>query len=83
MRGQACVILDGETRNAYKVLVENPKGKRPLRRPRCKLEDNIKINFRERNDGVVWTGLTWRTVDDSCENGNEPLGCIDGRDILE
>ena len=35
------------SRNAYKVLVGKPEGKRPLGRPRRRLEDNIKIDFRE------------------------------------
>jgi hypothetical protein len=31
-----------EMRNAYKFLVEKPEGKRPLERPRCRWEDNIR-----------------------------------------
>jgi hypothetical protein len=34
-------------RNAYTVLVRKPEGKSPLRRPRRRLVDNIKIYFRE------------------------------------
>ena len=34
-------------RNAYKVLVEKPESKRPLGRPRCRWEDNIKMDLRE------------------------------------
>jgi hypothetical protein len=33
----------GEGRGAYRVLVGRPEGKRPLRRPRCRWEDNIKM----------------------------------------
>jgi hypothetical protein len=33
--------------NAYKVLVGNPEGKRPLGGPRRRWEDNIKIDLRE------------------------------------
>jgi len=29
------VTCTGEMRNAYKILVRKPEGKRPLRRPRC------------------------------------------------
>jgi hypothetical protein len=29
----------GEMRNAYKILVEKPEGKRPLRRPRHRRKD--------------------------------------------
>jgi len=34
MRWVRHVACMGEMRNVYKILVENPKGKRPLRRPR-------------------------------------------------
>jgi hypothetical protein len=33
----------GEGRGVYRVLVGKPEGKRPLWRPRCRWEDNIKI----------------------------------------
>jgi hypothetical protein len=36
-----------ETRNAYRILVGKPEGKRPLGRPTHKWMDNIKIDFRE------------------------------------
>jgi hypothetical protein len=43
----------GETRNAYRILVGKPEGKRPLGRPRCRWVDNIKMDFREiGRDGV-------------------------------
>jgi hypothetical protein len=32
-------------RNAYRILVGRPEVKRPLRRPRHKWKDNIKIGF--------------------------------------
>jgi hypothetical protein len=37
----------GEKRHAYRMLVGNPVGKRPLGRPRRRWVDNIKINLRE------------------------------------
>jgi hypothetical protein len=37
----------GEMRNAYKVLVGIPEGKRPLGRPRHGWEENIKMDLRE------------------------------------
>ncbi|KAJ4441688.1 hypothetical protein ANN_11546 [Periplaneta americana] len=37
----------GESRNAYRVLVGRPEGKRPLKRPRRRWEDNIKMDLRE------------------------------------
>jgi hypothetical protein len=36
-----------EKRNAYRRLVGNPEGKRPLKRPRRRGVDNIKIDLRE------------------------------------
>jgi hypothetical protein len=37
----------GERRGVYRVVVGNPEGKRPLGRPRCRWEDNIKMNLRK------------------------------------
>jgi hypothetical protein len=34
-----------EKRNAYRVLVGNPEGERPLGRPRSKCEDNVKMDL--------------------------------------
>jgi hypothetical protein len=45
----------GETRNAYRILVGKPEGKRPLGRPRRSWVDNIKIDLRE--IGWDWYGL--------------------------
>jgi hypothetical protein len=48
----------GERRCVYRVLVGKPKGKRPLRRPRRRWNDNIKMNLKEVGYGI-WTGLIW------------------------
>jgi hypothetical protein len=45
----------GERRNAYRILVGNPEGRRPLGRPRRRLVDNIKMDLRE----VGWDGRDW------------------------
>jgi hypothetical protein len=45
----------GETRNAYRILVGKPEGKRPLERPRRKWVDNIKMDLRE----IAWAGMDW------------------------
>jgi hypothetical protein len=37
----------GDGRDAYKVLVEKPEGRRPVGRPRLRWEDNIKMDLRE------------------------------------
>jgi hypothetical protein len=44
----------GETRNADRILVGKPEGKRPPGRPRRRWADNIKIDIRY--NGMVWTG---------------------------
>jgi hypothetical protein len=44
--GGACSKM-GERRNAYRILVGNPEGKRPLGRTRRRWVDNIKIYLRE------------------------------------
>jgi hypothetical protein len=47
----------GEARNAYRILVGKPEGKRPLGRPRRRWADSIKIL--ERWDGMGWDGADW------------------------
>ena len=37
----------GARRDVYRVLVGKSEGKRPLGRPRCGLEDNIKMDLQE------------------------------------
>jgi hypothetical protein len=45
-------------RNAYRILVGKPEGKRPLGRPRRRWKDNIKIDLRETVlDGVDWVDM--------------------------
>jgi hypothetical protein len=36
-----------EGKGVYRVLVRRPEGKRPLGRPSCRWEANIKIDLRE------------------------------------
>ncbi|KAJ4428780.1 hypothetical protein ANN_25773 [Periplaneta americana] len=47
LRWAGHVARMGESRNAYRVLVGRPEGKRALGRPRRRWEDNIKIDLRE------------------------------------
>jgi hypothetical protein len=49
------VARRGDRRNAYKILVRNPEGKRPLGRPHRRWEDNIRMDLRERG----WEGVNW------------------------
>jgi hypothetical protein len=46
MRWAGHVSRMGDKRNAYRILVGNPKGKRPLGRPRRMWVDNIKMDLR-------------------------------------
>jgi hypothetical protein len=58
----------GERRGAYRALVGKPEGRRPLGRPRRKLEDNTKMDLHERlGGGVHWIDLAqdrnrWRAL---------------------
>jgi hypothetical protein len=45
----------GAKRNAYRILVGKPEGKRPLERPKRRWVDNIKIHPRE----IGWRGMDW------------------------
>jgi hypothetical protein len=45
----------GEKRNAYRLLVGKPEGKRPLRRRRRRWVDNIRMDLVE----VEWVDVDW------------------------
>jgi len=48
MRWTVHVERVGEMKKYIKVLVRKPEWKRPLGRPGCRREDNIRMDFRER-----------------------------------
>ena len=58
----------GEDREAYRVLVGKPEGKRPLGRPRRRWVDNIRMDLQEVGCGYMdWIGLAqdrdgWRRL---------------------
>jgi hypothetical protein len=60
MRWPRLVAQMGETRNAYKILVGKPEGKRPLGRLRRRWVDNVKMDLKEM--GMPWTGSIWRRI---------------------
>ena len=68
MRWVGHVARMGEEREAYRVLVGKPEGKRPLGRPRRRWVDNIRMDLHEVGCGYVdWIGLAqdrdrWRTL---------------------
>jgi hypothetical protein len=48
----------GEKRNAYRLLVGKPEGKKPLEKPRRRWVDKIKMDLLDIGWGVVdWIGL--------------------------
>jgi hypothetical protein len=68
MRWASHAARIGEKRNAYRLMVGKPEGKRPLGRPRRRCVDNIKMGLGEVGWGDVdWIGLDqdrnrWRAV---------------------
>jgi hypothetical protein len=68
----------GEKRNAYRILVGKPEGKRPLGRPRRRWMDNIKMDLREAGwDGMDWINLAqdrdrWRALVNAVMNLRVP-----------
>jgi hypothetical protein len=58
MRWAGHVARMVEGRGAYRILVGRPEEMRPLGRPRCRWEDNIKMNLQKVGWGT-WTGLIW------------------------
>jgi hypothetical protein len=55
--GGAC-STNGEKRNAYRLLVGKPEGRRPLERPRRRWVDNIRMDLGEEGCGDAdWIDL--------------------------
>jgi hypothetical protein len=86
MRWEGHIARMGEKRNAYRLWVGKPEGKRPLGRPRHRWVYNIKIDILEIGLSCVdWIGLAqdrdkWGS---SCEYGNEPSGSIKCWETIE
>jgi hypothetical protein len=55
MRWAGHVARMAETRNAYRISVGMPEGKRPLGRPRRRWVENIEIYPTE----IQWDGMDW------------------------
>jgi hypothetical protein len=78
MRWAGHVARMGAKRNAYRLLVGKPEGKRPLGKPRCRWVDNIRMDLREVGwDDVDLIGLAkdrnrWRALVNSVWNLRVP-----------
>jgi hypothetical protein len=74
----------GEKRNAYRILVGKPEGKRPLGRQRRRWVDNIKMDLTDTGrDGVDWMDMAqdgdqWRALVNTV-----PSGFIKCSEVLE
>jgi hypothetical protein len=55
MKWAGHVVTVGEKRNAYRMLVGKPEGKRPLGTPRRRWMDNMKMDLSE----IGGSGLDW------------------------
>jgi hypothetical protein len=68
----------GEMRNAYRILVGKPQGKRQLGRPRRRWKDDIRMDLKEIEwKGADWMNLAqirdqWRTVVNTVMNPQVP-----------
>jgi hypothetical protein len=61
-----------ETRNAYRILVGTPEGKRPLRRPTRRWVDNIKIDLRV----IGWDGMDWIVLAQNMDNWRSVVNTV-------
>ena len=72
------VVLMGEERGVYRVLVGKPEGRRPLGRPRHRWVDNIRMHLQEVGCWYMdWIGLAqdrdwWRMLVSSVMNLRVP-----------
>jgi hypothetical protein len=61
-----------EKRNAYRILVGKPEGKKPLRRPRRRWVDNIKMDLKE----IGWSGMDWINLAEDRGHWRAPMNTV-------
>jgi hypothetical protein len=62
----------GEKRNAYRISVGKPEGKRSVGRPRRGWVDNIKLNIRE----TGWGGMDWIDLAQNRDQGRALVNTV-------
>jgi hypothetical protein len=85
MRWEGYVACMRKKRSSYRILVGMSEGKRPLRTPRHRWEDNITADHKDRMEwyGLDRSGSGLGPVEGSCEHGNEASGSIKCWENLE
>jgi len=86
MRWAGHLTLMGEGTTVYGVLLGKPEGKKPLGRPRCGWEDNIKIDVQDvgcGGCGLDPAGSGYGQVAGTCECSNESSGSIKCGEFLD
>jgi hypothetical protein len=72
MRWSGHVAQLGEKRYAYRILMGNPEGKRPLGRPKRKWVDNIEMDLREKG----WGGVDWIDLAQNRDQWRAPVNTV-------
>jgi hypothetical protein len=66
-------------RNAYRILVGKPEGKRPLGGPKPRWVDNIKMDLREEE----WGGMDWIHLAQDREQWRALVNTVMNWEVLE
>jgi hypothetical protein len=72
MRSTGHVAHIGEVRNAHSILDEKFEGKRPLRIPRRRWEDNIRMDLRE----IRWEDVDWMHLAQDRDQWRAPMNTV-------